>query len=83
MNGVRWKVRGSYGRMIHRTVKRLEQKFQKESTHKKQISLAKTIGYLISVQREIIRDEENSNLEKRVQELEKRYEQNDTINKNI
>ena len=71
MSGVRWRSRGSHGRMLHKTIKRLEQRFEREKTHDKSISLAKTIGYLVSVQRELIKDEENSSLERRVEELEK------------
>ncbi|MGI0010384.1 MAG: hypothetical protein ACREAE_03185 [Nitrosopumilaceae archaeon] len=67
----RWKSRGSYGRTLHKTLKRLQDKFEKETDHDKMISLARTIGYLASVQREFIKDEIQSTLEKRVEELEK------------
>ena len=70
MGGVRWKQRGSYGRTLHRTIKKLESRFEDEQDHGKSIALAKAIGYLASVQREIIKDEENYNLEKRVEKLE-------------
>ena len=72
MTGARWRYRGSYGRLLHRTIKRLEKKFELEQDHLKIISLAKTIGYLASVQRDFIKDEENSLLEKRIEELEKK-----------
>lgn len=72
MTSVRWRSRGSYGRILHKTIKRLEQRLENEEDHDKSISLAKTIGYLVSVQRELIRDEENSSLEKRVEDLEKK-----------
>ncbi len=72
MSGVRWKQRGSYGRMLHKTVKKLQTRFEKEQDHDKSIGLAKAIGYLASVQREMIKDEENSLLEKRLELLEKR-----------
>ena len=72
MKGARWRARGSYGRLLHRTIKRLDLKLEKESDHGKLISLAKTIGYLASVQREFIKDEENSFLEKRIEDLENR-----------
>ena len=72
MSGVRWRSRGSHGRMLHKTIKILQQRFETEKGHDKSISLAKTIGYLVSVQRELIKDEENSSLEKRVETLEKK-----------
>ena len=72
MTGVRWKKRGSYGRILHKTIKKLEKRFDDELDHDKNISLAKAIGYLASVQREIIKDEENSLLEKRLEAIEKR-----------
>ena len=72
MSGVRWKQRGSYGRVLHRTIKKLEKRFENEDTHDKSIALAKALGYLASVQREIIKDEENSRLEQRLETLEKK-----------
>jgi len=72
MTGARWRYRGSYGRLLHRTIKRLEKKFELEQDHLKIISLAKTIGYLASVQRDFIKDEENSQFEKRIEELERK-----------
>lgn len=72
MSGVRWRSRGSYGRMLHKTIKKLQERFDLEHDHDKNISLAKTMGYLISVQRELLKDEENSSLEKRLEELEKK-----------
>ena len=72
MNGVRWKQRGSYGRILHKTIKKLHNRFENEEDHNKSIALAKAIGYLASVQREIIKDEENSLLEKRLEVIEKR-----------
>lgn len=71
MSGVRWRSRGSYGRMLHKTIKKLQLKFEAEEGHDKSIALAKAMGYLVSVQREMIKDEENSFLEKRIEELEK------------
>ena len=72
MSGIRWRSRGSYGRMLHKTIKKLHLKFEAEEDHDKSIALAKTMGYLVSVQREMIKDQENSSLEIRVQELERR-----------
>lgn len=72
MSGVRWRSRGSYGRMMHKTIKKLQQRFDNESDHDRSVSLAKTIGYLVSVQTSLIKDEENSFLERRVEELEKK-----------
>lgn len=72
MTEIRWKSKGSYGRILHRTIKRLESKLDRESDHDKMISLARTIGYLASVQREFIKDEIDCILEKRISDLEKR-----------
>jgi len=72
LNGARWRYRGTYGRLLHRTIKKLENRFEIEDEHEKIISLAKTIGYLSSVQREFIKDEENSQFEKRIEELERK-----------
>lgn len=72
MSGSRWKTRGSYGRTLHKTIRRLQHRFDNETNHDRSIALAKTMGYLVSVQREMIKDEENSSLEKRIEELEKR-----------
>lgn len=72
MTSVRWKQRGSYGRILHKTIKKLEKRFDDELDHDKSISLAKAIGYLASVQREIIKDEENSLLGQRLEAIEKK-----------
>lgn len=72
MTGVRWKSRGSYGRMLHKTIKRLQLRFEDEKEHEKITSLAKTIGYLVSVQRELIKDETTGFLEQRLEELERK-----------
>jgi hypothetical protein len=58
--------------MMHKTIKRLQQRFDSETELDKSVVLAKTIGYLVSVQASLIKDEENSFLEGRVEELEKR-----------
>jgi len=68
----RWKSRGSYGRTLHKTIKRLEDKFEKETDHEKMISLARTIGYLASIQRDFIKDEIDFTLEKRITDLERK-----------
>lgn len=68
----RWRSRGSYGKMMHKTIKKLQQRFDSESDLGKSVALAKTIGYLVSVQASLIKDEESSFLEERVEELERR-----------
>ncbi|WP_162858672.1 hypothetical protein [Candidatus Nitrosotenuis aquarius] len=72
MSPPRWRSRGSYGKMMHKTIKNLQQRFDGESDLGKSVALAKTIGYLVSVQASLIKDEENSFLEGRVEELEMR-----------
>jgi hypothetical protein len=74
LSGVRWKTRGTYGRILHRTIKKLERRFQNEKAIENSIALAKTIGYLASVQREMIKDESMSILEQRIEVLEKKVE---------
>lgn len=71
MSGIRWRSRGSYGRMLHKTIKKLQSRFDSELDSDKSLALAKTIGYLVNVQTTLIKDEEGSQLEKRVEELEK------------
>ena len=66
----RWKSRGSYGRTLHKTIKRLEDKFDKESDPSNLIALARTIAYLAGVQRTFIKDEIECNFEKRISDLE-------------
>jgi hypothetical protein len=58
--------------MMHKTIKKLQVRFEVETDHDRSVVLAKTIGYLVSVQTSLIKDEEGSFLEKRVEELEKR-----------
>jgi hypothetical protein len=72
MSGIRWRSRGSYGRMLHKTIKKLQSRFDSELDSDKSLALAKTIGYLVNVQTTLIKDEEGSQLEKRIEELEKR-----------
>lgn len=57
---------------MHKTIKKLQQRFDSESDLGKSVALAKTIGYLVSVQASLIKDEESSFLEERVEELERR-----------
>lgn len=72
----RWKSRGSYGRTLHKTIKRLEVKLDKETDHEKMITLARTIGYLSGVQRTFINDEIECDLERRITDLERKIHDN-------
>lgn len=71
---VRWKSRGSYGRMLHRIIKRLSDEFDREQDMEICISYARNIGYLVSVARELIKDEQVEDIERRLDKLEKEME---------
>lgn len=74
---VRWKSRGSYGRMLHRIIRKLSGEFDKEQDMEKCVSYARNIGYLVSVARELIKDEQVEDLKRRVAKLEKDTENED------
>lgn len=81
---VRWKSRGSYGRILHRIIKKLSDEFDKEQDMEKCISYARTIAYTISVGRELINDEQNEDFDRRLTGLEKvmeRMEEEDSRDK--
>ncbi|NDB32140.1 MAG: hypothetical protein EB150_02150 [Nitrososphaeria archaeon] len=71
---VRWKSRGSYGRILHRIIKKLSDEFDKEQDMEKCIRYARTIAYTISVGRELINDEQAEEIERRLAFIEKELE---------
>jgi len=70
--GSSWKNRGTYGRILKKIIKKQLNRFESEKDIEKANQLSHNIGYLTNILNGIIRDEENSKLEKRVDELEKK-----------
>jgi len=70
--GASWKNRGTYGRILKKVIQRQVKRFESQRNEDKAISLAHNIGYLTNILNTIIKDEENSQLEKRIEELEKK-----------
>ena len=70
--GSSWKNRGTYGRILKKVIQRQVRRFESQDDEEKAINLAHNIGYLTNILNTIIKDEENSQLEKRVEELEKK-----------
>jgi len=70
--GSSWKNRGTYGRILKKLIQRQVKRFESQRNEDKAISLAHNIGYLTNILNTIIKDEENSQLEKRIEELEKK-----------
>ena len=68
--GSSWKNRGTYGRILKKVIQRQVKRFESQEDQDKAISLAHNIGYLTNILNTIIKDEENSQLEKRIEELE-------------
>ena len=66
-----WRNRGTYGRILKKVVQRQVKRFELQDDQDKAISLAHNIGYLTNILNTIIKDEENSQLEKRIDDLEK------------
>ncbi len=70
--GSSWKNRGTYGRILKKVIQRQVNRFESQTNEDKAISLAHNIGYLTNILNTIIKDEENFQLEKRIEELEKK-----------
>ena len=70
--GSSWKNRGTYGRILKKVIQRQVLRFKAQDDEEKATKLAHNIGYLTSILNTIIKDEENSQLEKRVEDLEKK-----------
>lgn len=69
--GSSWKNRGTYGRILKKVIQRQVKRFDSQEDQDKAISLAHNIGYLTNILNTIIKDEENSQLELRIEHLEK------------
>jgi len=70
--GSSWKNRGTYGRILKKIIKKQLNRFDAEEDLDKANQLSHNIGYLTNILNGIIRDEEHSVLEKRLEELEKK-----------
>ena len=70
--GSSWKNRGTYGRILKKVIQKQVLRFEAQDDEEKAINLAHNIGYLTNILNTIIKDEENSQLEKRIEELEKK-----------
>ncbi len=68
--GSNWKNRGTYGRILKKIIQRQVKRFDSQEDQDKAISLAHNIGYLTNILNTIIKDEDNFQLEKRIEELE-------------
>ena len=70
--GSSWKNRGTYGRILKKVIQKQVRRFEPQDDEEKATKLAHNIGYLTNILNTIIKDEENSQLEKRVEDLEKK-----------
>ena len=70
--GRSWKERGSYGNVIKVLIKKQLVKYEKERDRIKATKISQNIGYLVQVQSSLIKDQENSDLEKRIEQLEQK-----------
>ena len=70
--GSSWKNRGNYGRIIKKIIQRQVRRFEAQDDEEKATNPSHNIGYLTSILNTIIKDEENSQLEKRIEEHEKK-----------
>ena len=69
--GSSWKNRGTYGRILKKVIQKQMKRFESQEDQDKTIRLAQNIGYLTNILNTIIKDEENSQLELRIEDLEK------------
>jgi len=70
--GRSWNERGTYGNIIKNLIKTQVSKYELERDRIDATKISQNIGYLIQVQSGLIKDEETSLLEKRIDELEKK-----------
>ncbi len=68
-----WKNRATFGRILKKIIKKQVQDFENlQGDIEKSNKLAHNIGYLTNILNTIIKDEENSQFEKRIDELERK-----------
>ncbi len=70
--GRSWNERGTYGNIIKSLIKKQITNYETERDRIKATKISQNIGYLVQVQSSLIKDAENSELEKRIEELEKK-----------
>ena len=70
--GRSWKERGTYGNILKNLIKKQLSKYEKERNKITATKISQNVGYLIQVQNSLIKDHEISELEKKVEELEKK-----------
>ena len=70
--GRSWNERGTYGNIIKNLIKTQVSKYELERDRIDATKISQNIGYLIQVQSGLIKDEETSLLEKRIDELERK-----------
>jgi hypothetical protein len=70
--GRSWNERGTYGNIIKSLIKTQVSKYELERDRIKATKISQNIGYLVQVQSGLIKDEDTSILEKRIEELEKK-----------
>ena len=68
--GASWTNRGTYGRILKKIIQKQLRRLEQVQDIDKSIQMTHNICYLINTQRELIKDQENSDLEKRIKELE-------------
>lgn len=72
----RYLLLGPYGKTNHKMIKKLEKILDAETDHKKIIEITKAISYVISNQVGLIKAHNELSIKKRLDELEKRINQN-------
>ena len=70
--GRSWNERGTYGNVLKDLINIQRSKYERERNCIKATKISQNIGYLIQVQSSLIKDQETSMLEKRLEELEKK-----------
>ena len=70
--GRSWHERGTYGNIIKSLIKKQITKYESERDRIKATKISQNIGYLVQVQSGLIKDAEASQLEKRIEDLEKK-----------
>lgn len=68
--GRSWHERGTYGNIIKNLIKKQISKYESERDRIKATKISQNIGYLVQVQSGLIKDQEVSLLEKRIEDLE-------------
>jgi len=70
--GSSWTSRGTYGRILKKLIQKQVKRFNEELDNEKANQLAHNIGYLIGIERDLIKDEETSLLQQRIEDLERK-----------